>query len=167
MDNKKSLAVREVFVSKVELHKMSRLMWTNHLFHRYNWCHVIDIIVQLYVIVGLGIKLKSMSVRSWLEVDFICLEILILQQGCSSKGESEPCPCVCHDRCIWLPVFFSYFFCHSFVDSVAFSIEFCQNVHSLSIEKVWRFWMEKKSQVSEQNFTEAKLFIIYIVFCNV
>jgi len=47
------------------------------------------------------------------------------------------------------------------------SIEFCQNVHSLSIEKVWKFWMEKKSQVSEQNFTEAKLFIIYIVFCNV
>ena len=44
---------------------------------------------------------------------FICLEILILQQGCSSKGESEPCPCVCYDRCIWLPVFFSYFFCHS------------------------------------------------------
>jgi len=40
-------------------------MQTTHLFHKYNWCHVIDIVVQLYVTVGLGIKLKSMSVRSW------------------------------------------------------------------------------------------------------
>ena len=40
-------------------------MWTNHLFHKYNWCHVIDTVVQLYMIVGLGIRLKSMSVRSW------------------------------------------------------------------------------------------------------
>jgi len=40
-------------------------MWTNHLFHKCSWCHVIDTIVQLYVTVGLGIQLKSMSVRSW------------------------------------------------------------------------------------------------------
>jgi len=32
---------------------------------KYNWCHVIDIAPQLYMIVGLGIKLKSMSMRSW------------------------------------------------------------------------------------------------------
>ena len=40
-------------------------MQNTHLFHKCNWCHVIDTIVQLYVTVGLGIKLKSMSVRSW------------------------------------------------------------------------------------------------------
>jgi len=40
-------------------------MWTNRLFHKYHWCHVIDTVIQLYMIVGLGIKLKSMSVRSW------------------------------------------------------------------------------------------------------
>jgi len=42
-------------------------MQTTHLFHKSNTnrCHVIDTVVQLYVTVGLGIKLKSMSVRSW------------------------------------------------------------------------------------------------------
>jgi len=39
--------VREVFSSKVEFHKKPQLMWTNHSFHRYNWCHVIDTIIQL------------------------------------------------------------------------------------------------------------------------
>jgi len=39
-------------------------MYTTHLFHKYNWCHDIDTVVQLYVTVGLGIKRKSMSVRS-------------------------------------------------------------------------------------------------------
>jgi len=29
-----------------------------------DWCHIIDTIIQLYIIVGMGIKLKSMSVRS-------------------------------------------------------------------------------------------------------
>jgi len=38
--------VREVVNYKVEFHhKKSQLMWTSHLFHRYNWCHVIDTIV--------------------------------------------------------------------------------------------------------------------------
>jgi len=40
-------------------------MQTTHLFHKCNWCHVIDTVVQLYVTVGLGIKLKSKSVRFW------------------------------------------------------------------------------------------------------
>jgi len=45
-------------------------MYVNYpfnLFHRCDWCHVIDTVVQLYVTitVGLRIKLKSMSVRSW------------------------------------------------------------------------------------------------------
>ena len=39
--------------------------YTNYLCHRCNWCHVIDTIVKLNMIVGLGIKLKSMSVMSW------------------------------------------------------------------------------------------------------
>jgi len=30
-----------------------------HLLYKYDWCHVI------YMIVGLGIQLKSMSMRSW------------------------------------------------------------------------------------------------------
>jgi len=36
---------------------------TTHLFHKCNWCHVTDTVVQLYVTEGLGIKLKSMSMR--------------------------------------------------------------------------------------------------------
>ena len=40
-------------------------MWTNHSFYKYHWCHVIDTVIQLYATVGLGIRLKSMSVRSW------------------------------------------------------------------------------------------------------
>jgi len=28
-------------------------------------CHVIDTVIQLYMIVGLGIRVKSMSVRCW------------------------------------------------------------------------------------------------------
>ena len=45
---------------------MSRLMWSIYLLHtKYNWHHVIHIILQLYMIVDLGPKLKSMSVRSW------------------------------------------------------------------------------------------------------
>jgi len=30
-----------------------------------HWCHVIDTVIQLYMILGLRIKLKSMSVSSW------------------------------------------------------------------------------------------------------
>jgi len=37
-----------------------------HLSHKYDWHHhVIDTASQLYRIVGLGINLKWMSVRSW------------------------------------------------------------------------------------------------------
>jgi len=39
-------------------------MQTTHLFHKCNWCHVIDTVIQLYVTVGLGIRLKSMSVAT-------------------------------------------------------------------------------------------------------
>jgi len=63
-----------------------------------NWCHVIDTTLKLYTIVGLGIKLvwsQWMFVRSWRwtllclpwEHCFVCLEILALQQQCSSKGQ--------------------------------------------------------------------------------
>jgi len=38
-----------------------------------------------------------------------------------NQSESKLCPYVCHERCIWLPAFFSYFFSASlFVSSVAF-----------------------------------------------
>jgi len=41
-------------------------MWTSYLFHKCNRCHVIDTVVQLYYMaVGLGIRLNSMSMRSW------------------------------------------------------------------------------------------------------
>jgi len=41
---------------------------------------------------------------------FVCLEILVLQQGWSSKGQlSFVLTYVITDRCIWLPTFFSYF----------------------------------------------------------
>jgi len=56
----KYLVLRHSFTKS---HNLS--IWTNHLFHQYNWCHVIDTVVQLCITVGLGIKLKSMSVRSW------------------------------------------------------------------------------------------------------
>jgi len=36
-----------------------------HLLHKYDWRHVTHTIIQLYMIVSLGIKLKSISVRSW------------------------------------------------------------------------------------------------------
>jgi len=40
-------------------------MCTNYFFDKCNRCHVIDIVVQLYMTVGLVITLKTMSVRSW------------------------------------------------------------------------------------------------------
>jgi len=41
-------------------------MCTNYLFDKCNRCHVIDTVVQLHMIVGLGIRLKSLSVKSWM-----------------------------------------------------------------------------------------------------
>jgi len=90
---------------------MSRFMLTSHVFHRYNWCHVIDTTPQLYVIMRLGIKLKSMSVRFWrwtLDIPSFASESLY----CS--------PYACHNRGIWLLAFFSYLFCQSFLDYGAF-----------------------------------------------
>ena len=57
---KKYLVLRKQFSKSHDLY----FIRTNHSFHRYTWCHVIDTIIQLYMIVGLGIKLKSMSARS-------------------------------------------------------------------------------------------------------
>ena len=47
-------------------------MCTNYVFDKCNRCHVIDTIVQIYMTVGLGIRLKSMSVRSlrWASLRF-------------------------------------------------------------------------------------------------
>ena len=51
---------------------------------------------------------------------FICLKILILQQGCSSKWQIWALSlCMSWQMHIWLPSFFNYFFYKYFVDSVA------------------------------------------------
>jgi len=67
MKNKIRLVMLEKYLvlgySFIQSHNLS--VRTNHLFHKYHWCHVIDTVIQLYMIVGLGIRLKSMSVRSW------------------------------------------------------------------------------------------------------
>ena len=82
-------------------------MWTSHLFHRYNRCHVIGTIVQLYMVVGLWIKLKSMSVRSTSlrlpQNPRIAARVLLKRANMSFV-------LVYDDSCIWLPAFFSYFF---------------------------------------------------------
>jgi len=73
------------------------------------------------MIVGLGInKLKSMSVRSWKCTSLRLPQSSFCSEGAPQKGKSDLCLYVCYDRCIWLPVVFSYFFCQSFVDTVAF-----------------------------------------------
>ena len=51
---------------------------------------------------------------------FVCLEILVLQQGCSSKGQILALSLCRLWQMQWLSAFFSYFFCQSIVDSVAF-----------------------------------------------
>ena len=71
--------------SFTESHNLS--MWTSYLFHKCNRCHVIDTVVQLFMTVGLGSRLKSMSVSLVGGHHFVCLEILVLQQGCSSKEQ--------------------------------------------------------------------------------
>jgi len=143
--------MREVFSSKVEFHKTSRFMWTNHLFHKYNWCHVIDTTPQLDMTVGLGIKLKSMSVRSWRWTSLrlprnphIAARVLLNRANLSFV-------LICHDRCIWLPAFFSYFLCQSFVDSVAF---WC---HPSLVVKTWA-WMKTSQCQSLLGCTHPFLF---------
>ena len=61
---------------------MSWLMKYIRQLHKYGWRHVIDTIIQLYMIVGLGIKVKSMSVRS---CRWTLLRLPQKPQGCSSK----------------------------------------------------------------------------------
>jgi len=85
-------------------------MWNNHLFHKYNRYHVIDTVIQLYMIVGLGIRLKSMSVRScrWTSLCLpqnprIAARVLLKRANLSFVW------CI-----LWqmhtIPAFFSYFF---------------------------------------------------------
>jgi len=44
---------------------MSIRMGHIHLLYKYDFRHFIDAIIQFNMIVRLGIRLKSMSVRSW------------------------------------------------------------------------------------------------------
>jgi len=96
---------------------MSWLLWSSHLFHKCNWWHVIDTILQLYMVAVLGIKLKSISVRSWRWTSLCLPQSSYCSKGAPQNGKSELCPYVNYDRCIWLPVLCSYFFSQSFVDS--------------------------------------------------
>ena len=72
--------------------------YVNYLLHRYNQCHAIDTIIQLYMIVGLGIKLKSMfmEVRK-VEITLFASKSLYCSKGAPQKGKSELCP---YDICI-------------------------------------------------------------------
>jgi len=70
-----------------------------------------------YMTVSLGIRLKSMSVRSWRWTSLrlprtprITARVLLIRANLSFF-------LVGYDRCIWLSAFFSYLFCQSFVDS--------------------------------------------------
>jgi len=57
----KYLVLRHSFT---ESHNLSK-MWTSYLFHKCKRCHVIETVVQLCMTVGLGIRLRSLSVKSW------------------------------------------------------------------------------------------------------
>ena len=88
--NTNNVLMRGIFSSRkgnISL-MMSWLMIFVYLLHKCNWCHVIDTVLQLYIIVSLGIKPKSMSVRSWRWTNIASFAaILVLQQGCSWKGQ--------------------------------------------------------------------------------
>jgi len=84
--------VREVFSSKVEFHKKSRLLLTTLTTYFTDKTGVMSLtpsIVQLHnLIVDLGIKNWSQCLRGPGGGNrFVCLEILVLQRGCSSKGQ--------------------------------------------------------------------------------
>jgi len=67
--------------------------------------------IQLYMIVGLGIKLKSMSMMSWRWTS-LCLpwNPRIAAKVLPKRANlSFVLPCVCYDRCIWLPAFSAVF----------------------------------------------------------
>jgi len=58
-----------------------------YLLHKYDWCHVIDTVIQLYMIVGLGIRLKWISVRSWRWTSLRFPRKPVLQQRYSAKWQ--------------------------------------------------------------------------------
>jgi len=68
-----------------------------HLLHKYNWCHVIDTVLQLYIIVDLGIKLKSMSVRLEVNIASFTSKSWYCSKGAPQKGKSELCFYLSHD----------------------------------------------------------------------
>jgi len=82
-----------------------RWIYTVYLIsHKYDWHHFIDTVFQLYRIVGLGIKLKSMSVRSCRWTSHLRPRKPHCSKSASQKGKFELCFNVSHDRCICLPV---------------------------------------------------------------
>ena len=92
---------------------MSRLRWISYFFHRYNWCHVIATAPQLYMILGLGIKLKSCpwgpGGGPWTALRLPWNPLIVARVFL--KRENLSFVLVMTDAwCIWIPMFFSYFF---------------------------------------------------------
>jgi len=105
----------------VKFHSKYHDLRSGHFFYKYNWCHVIDTILQLYTIVDQGIELKSVSMRSWRWTSLrlprnprIAARVLLKRANLSFVLMY-----VMTDA-YWLPAFFNYFFRQSFVDSGAF-----------------------------------------------
>jgi len=101
--------VKEVFGFQVKFHKKSRLMWTTYF---------TDITGVMSLTPSFSFTWLWALESSWSQClwglggghHFVCLEILVLQHGWSSKGQlSFVLTYVITDRCIWLPTFFSYF----------------------------------------------------------
>jgi len=70
-----------------------------------------------YMTVSLGIRLKSMSVRSWRWTSLRLPRTPRITARVLLKRANLSFFLVGYDRCIWLSAFFSYLFCQSFVDS--------------------------------------------------
>ena len=92
---------------------MSRLRWISYFFDRYNWCHVIATAPQLYMILGLGIKLKSCpwgpGGGPWTALRLPWNPLIVARVFL--KRENLSFVLVMTDAwCIWIPMFFSYFF---------------------------------------------------------
>jgi len=77
MKNNRFSKWAEYLVLEKVIFYSSWLMWSSHLFHKYNWRHVIDTILQLNMIVNVGIKLKSISLRSKAQLKSVLCRYLV------------------------------------------------------------------------------------------
>jgi len=104
----------------------------------------------------------EVNVREVLEVDITLFasKSSYCSKGAPQKSKPELCPYVCDDRCIRLPAFFGYFFCKSFVYSVAF----CCHPSSCCEDKgfEWRLFYVNHSLVVFILF----LFMLLVDLCH-